>query len=483
MLTRRHLLASPLLAATPDVFRYSAELEPLVRLIEDTPRDKCAVMAVEQMRRGTTLRQFMAALFLAGIRNVNPRPPGFALHCVFVIHAAHTLALEAPTDVRALPLFYALDNFKSAQERDAKAQVGDYTMRALSGSPGHVAAALDAWDIDRAERAAVWLARESAPGETFEVLWKYGARDYRNIGHKAIYAANAERTLRTIGWQHAEPVLRSLVLSLADFGPKATLNGFAFDDQCYHDNTARVGGTFARLPAGWGGRSSSPDQVRSILAALRSGTSGEVCADVAARLMKGQSSAGSVWDAVHLSAAELRMRAGKGTVIGGIHAVSAMNGLHHAYSASTQPRTRYLLTLQAAGWIVQFRHFMAAGRDGLRAWKIDEMRPADKTVSVDEVLAMVPGDLDQAAAGAMRLAAGRESRAQLLAGAARLSITKVDEVHFYKYLAALMEDIPQVDPTWQPSLAAAVVYYMKGPGDPDATAIKHAREALGAMRA
>ncbi len=38
-------------------------------------------------------------------------------------------------------------------------------------------------------------------------MWEYGARDFRNIGHKAIYAANAWRTLQAIGWRHAEPVL------------------------------------------------------------------------------------------------------------------------------------------------------------------------------------------------------------------------------------------------------------------------------------
>src|SRR5215468_12579255 len=134
-ITRRDLLqcvsgtlASPLLLSrseaqvTPEVLRFSAEIEPLVRLIENTPREKCAEMAVEQLRRGVSYRQVLAALFLAGIRNVNPRPPGFALHCVFVIYSAHLISLEAPADSRLLPLFYALDDFKASQERDAKAK-------------------------------------------------------------------------------------------------------------------------------------------------------------------------------------------------------------------------------------------------------------------------------------------------------------------------------------------------------------------------
>ena len=53
-----------------------------------------------------------------------------------------------------------------------------------------------------------WCARR-ALNEVRDLL-RYGARDFRAIGHKAIYVANSCRTLESIGWQHAEPVLRSL---------------------------------------------------------------------------------------------------------------------------------------------------------------------------------------------------------------------------------------------------------------------------------
>src|SRR5688572_3076385 len=114
---------------TPDIARFAPEIEPLVELIERTPREKCAAMAAEQLRKGVSYRQFMAALFLAGIRNVNPRPPGFALHAVFVIHSAHLISLEAPADSRLLPLFYALDVFKASQERDARQN--DFVMKRI----------------------------------------------------------------------------------------------------------------------------------------------------------------------------------------------------------------------------------------------------------------------------------------------------------------------------------------------------------------
>ncbi len=49
-----------------------------------------------------------------------------------------------------------------------------------------------------------------------EALWRVAVRDQRNIGHKAIFAAQSWRTLQTIGWEHAEPVLRSLVYGMLD---------------------------------------------------------------------------------------------------------------------------------------------------------------------------------------------------------------------------------------------------------------------------
>ena len=64
--------------------------------------------------------------------------------------------------------------------------------------------------------AVAALARTAGAQEVFERFCRYGARDFRDIGHKAIYVANSWRTLQTIGWQHAEPVLRSLAYALLE---------------------------------------------------------------------------------------------------------------------------------------------------------------------------------------------------------------------------------------------------------------------------
>ena len=111
-------------AAEPVVF--SDDLEPLVRAIEQVPAERALELAVARLKGGTTPRQLLAAIFLAGIRNVNPQPPGFKLHCVFAVQAAHQLSLDVPTGDRLLPLLWALREFKNSQAEDARhAAAGD----------------------------------------------------------------------------------------------------------------------------------------------------------------------------------------------------------------------------------------------------------------------------------------------------------------------------------------------------------------------
>ena len=75
---------------------------------------------------------------------------------------------------------------------------------------------MEMWDAEAADAAVAALCRSSGAAQTMEPLWRMAVRDQRNIGHKAIFAAQSWRTLQTIGWEHAEPVLRSLVFGMLD---------------------------------------------------------------------------------------------------------------------------------------------------------------------------------------------------------------------------------------------------------------------------
>src|SRR5262245_8851095 len=202
--------------------RLSPDIEPLVHLLEETPRDHLLEEVGARVRRGLAYREVLAALLLAGVRNIQPRPVGFKFHAVLVINSAHMASMNSPDSDRWLPIFWALDAFKNSQAQDV--QQGDWTMSAVdeaSVPPAHKAKqafieAMDKWDEGAADVAATSLARNFGAQECFELFCRTGARDFRDIGHKAIYVANSWRTLQNIGWQHAEPVLRSLAYALLE---------------------------------------------------------------------------------------------------------------------------------------------------------------------------------------------------------------------------------------------------------------------------
>jgi hypothetical protein len=208
------------------------------------------------------------------------------------------------------------------------------------------------------------------------------------------------------------------------------------------------------------------------------------CDQIGSRLMKGEATPASVWDAVHLASAELRMRARSGAALAAVHAVTSANALHHACDAAPDPQTRYLMTLQAVGWMGQFLKWSGAREDALRAVNITDMEPAPEEPTekaVTETLAGIPGQPDAAAARAFRLARDPAARRAFLAAAIRSGIARGDEVHYYKYLAALVEDVPLVSPEWQPHMVSTIVYYAKGTGDAEPASTKRAREALRAL--
>src|SRR5262245_24779150 len=181
----------------PALVKLNTDIEPLVRLIEDTDRERLLEEVAGRIRQGTSYGQLLTAVFLAGVRGIQPRPVGFKFHAVLVINSAHLAAQAAEDRDRWLPLFWAADNFKASQAKNA--EEGDWHMPPVAEGklpPAHKAKerfveAMDAWDEEGVDRAVVSLVRSAGAAEVYELFWRYGARDFRDIGHKAIYAANS----------------------------------------------------------------------------------------------------------------------------------------------------------------------------------------------------------------------------------------------------------------------------------------------------
>jgi hypothetical protein len=470
------------LQVTPEIVQFTPDIEPVVQLIEATPREKCFEMMLGQLHAGLPYRRFVAAVFLAGIRNVRPHPLGFKFHCVLAIHAAHQLSLDVPVNQRLLPMFWMLDDFKESQERDVAE--GDFRMPPVKGplpAPekawNEFHAAMETWDEPRADRAITALTRSRGALEVIEGLWRYGARDFRNIGHKSIYVVGAWRVLKTIGWRHAEPILRSVAMGMTDYGPNHRLNNYAFEDQCFLANQERV--TIADgLPGDWTAGQENLAVTRELLDVMRGGDFVAASAKAIDLLSRSKTGATSLWDAVHLMSAELMIRQ---PGIYGIHTVTSVNALRNAYRESSNSQTRLLMLLQSIGWMCQFRNFMSEVNGGLQEAKITSLTPADVSSNahdaLEDIFAEVGANPQTAAAKTLAFA-GQHDSTQFAAFARQLILLKNREVHGLKFPVAIFEDHKLVSPSWRPHMLATATYYLPGTSQPDSPVMQKARETV-----
>jgi hypothetical protein len=457
----------------PDAVQFRPEIEPVVRWIEDTPREQILDVAVDHLKNGLSYRDLLAGLFLAGIRNIKPHPVGFKFHAVMVINSAHMLGQTASVDDRLLPLLWALDTFKTSQAQDIKE--GDWTLGKVDEArvPGRDKArseflrAMEDWDAEAADAAVAGLCRTSGAAEAMEPVWRMAVRDQRNIGHKPIFAAQSWRTLQAIGWQHAEPVLRSLALGLLD------LHGDARHVPVgpYEANLENA----RKIRDGWQTGKPDPAAARSLLETIRQADAASASAE-AAKLLNQGVSPDSLWDAVMLAASELMARA-PGIVA--IHATTAANSLHYIYGASGDDTTRKLALLQAVGWQPLYR----AAAKPRSALAIDALEPAKPDASGDEAVAeifeSVPEDRETAARKAVGYLNRGGSADLVFAAARRMIFHKGRDSHDYKYGAAAWEEcVLASDPKWRAPLVAATMFNLPGAKTKDSQLMIRAREAV-----
>jgi hypothetical protein len=475
---------------TPDLVRFGPELEPVVRLIEETPRAGCPAMMIGQLRKGLPYRNFLAALFLANLRTHEG-----VEHPSAVLHSAHKLALDLPPEERLLPAFWALDSFKFHQERSRDTPC----LRPLPGAlpsaeraEAEFHAGMKAFDFDRAQRAMAVLARSQPPDRVGEHLWRYGARDWSFIGHNAIWVANTWQTLQAVGWRHAETTLRVLVRQvlggLCDAKPTPRAEADALGDQPYLGNCRLVEHAAGKLPGDWAGAGADVGFTNELLGLIRERASEAACRLAQARLAGGRARAGAVWDAVHLAAAEIVLNRpwDGGTAL---HANTGSCALHYAFRASTGPEDRLVILLQAVAWMCLYRGAVA---DALQKGEIKETRsvtelagadlPPTEDAAAGEILEARRSHPEEAMRKAFEFALRHPRSDVLRRAAARLLPLKATwNPHEIKFPIAMFEKSEWVSPEWRPHIAAVTVLALKGTDDDDMPVVHRVREALRAL--
>lgn len=462
------------------------EIEPLVRLIEDTPRERLLEEVGSRVRDGLSYTDVLAALFLAGVRNVQPRPAvGFKFHAVLVVNSAHAASMSSPHADRWLPIFWALDEFKSSQARDVSE--GNWTMapvdEAQVPTPEKVRAAfhtaMQNWDEAAADAASAGVARWLGATDMLELFAQYAARDFRSIGHKAIYLANSWRTLQTIGWQHAEPVQRSLAYALLNHNgePNPASSDLA-PDRPWKQNSELAG----RIRANWQQGQVDHAATAGFLSVLRS-DSADSAAQAAVELLNRGVAPQSLFDALHLAAGELLMRQ---SGIVALHAVTTTNALHFLFDHTSTEDTRKRLLLQNVSFLPLFREAMRA-RGAVADVQIDQLQAApaagDQTAAaqvaaVEAIFQSVGSRRAQAAQDTLNYLASGRDPAELMHAARRLIFLKGNDSHDYKFSTAVLEDYYRISPHWRQHFLASGTYSLRGASDPDNGLVARIRAAL-----
>jgi hypothetical protein len=467
--------------ADPKVVKLSDDIEPLVRLLEETPRDKLLEEVASRIRKGTSYREVVAALLLAGVKNVQPRPSvGFKFHAVLVVNSAHLASISSPDEQRWLPIFWALDYFKSSQAQDEKE--GNWTMAPVDESrvpAPHKARkafteAMDRWDEAAADAAVAGLARTAGANELFDTFAHYGCRDFRSIGHKAIYVANAWRTLNTVGWQYAEPVLRSLAYALL----ARENSGNPAENDYDADRPGRKNIALAqKFRDDWQAGKVDSHATHDLLATIYGGDGDELCNQVVETINQGVSPQ-SVWDALLVGSGELLMRQ-PGIV--GIHTLTSTNALRYAFDACGDQETRKLLLLQNAAFLTLFRGAMKS-RGNVGEQKIESLEPADlpqdQEAALSSIFESISSSRMKAAQQALAYARAKPDPRDFINRARTLTFLKGRDTHDYKFSSAVLEDYLNVSPAWRDRFLATSVFNLKGTRDNDSPLVARTRSAL-----
>lgn len=462
----------------PKLVRLDAGIEPLVRLIEDTPRAELLEKVGQRIRQGTTYQEVVAGLFLAGIRSLAPRPTvGFKFHAVMVVNAAHLESLAAPENERWLPIFWALDEFKDSQAMEQKA--GGWRMAPVDESavpPAHKAKqvfieAMENWDEKKADAAIAGLARSAGANEIFELFYRFGARDFRDIGHKAIFTSHSWRLLQFIGWQHAEPVLRSLTFAVLTHDLKNTTPALADApaDRPWRRNVKLI----ANMKPDWMSGKVDEGASRDMLDVLRQGSNNDAC-DKAVELIGRGISPNSVFDALFIAAGEIVMRQ---PAVPNLHTMSSTNALRYAFQATGDDDTRKLLLLQNCAFIPMFREAFRGGKD----IRIDALTPLalnQPAGALDEIFADTAKDRMSAARKVRQYLNEGGDVHELMNSIRRLIFAKGVNAHDYKFSCAMLEDYFKVSPALRNQFLSAGIFYFRGRGDKDNPLVQRTREAL-----
>jgi hypothetical protein len=315
--------------------------------------------------------------------------------------------------------------------------------------------------------------------EIFSLLFAYGARDLRDIGHKAITVANAHALIGFLDSSQREAILRSTVAALQNSDTDANPGAHDLEpDRPWRINQKRL----REIPADWKQGRNDPaarSQLRSELRSALYRESEEQAGGAIVTMLRSGLSPDAIWQVLFNTAAELVMtQPGILTV----HAQTTANALYYAYRICRDEPTQQMLLLQCAAFIAMFRQFTAGAAD----FQLDALQPAEPHGSGIDAIEEIYSEVS---AGRRSLAAGKAlgylqtgGDPQALIGVARHHVVyHADEAHDYKFAEAVFENYASLeDAQWRRRYLSAGMAYFKAPAQQPGAVVQETLEALRA---
>jgi hypothetical protein len=453
----------------------------LLKMLEDSPREQVPRELVRRIRAGAHYEEVLAALCLATVRNVQPYPDvGFKYHTVMMLRAIDAATEHQPTADQWLPVIWAADYFKESQAEERSS--GGWRQPARPALPTgdaqsvrrSLTSALDRWDRDAADAAIARYSQIASAEEIFAVLFTYGLRDLRAIGHKAIAVSNAHLLTGLLGSAQAEPLLRSTVAALlnSDEDPDPATHDLP-PDRPWRENEKRL----SQIPASWGQGHDDAGARTHLRAALYQASPEEAGAVVVELLRRGVSPE-PIWQVLFDTAAELVLRQ-PGIVA--VHSQTTANALHYTYLVSHDDRTRQLTLLQCAAFVAMFRQMTGAKVGDLDLSSLPPQRPDHAGEdAITEIFAELTASRRLLAAQKCLgfLQAGGDA-AQVISIARHHVAYGAREPHDFKFAEAMLENYAQLpDATWRPRFLSAGMAYFKAPARQPVAVVQEAKELL-----
>lgn len=208
----------------PTPVRFSESIEPLVRFVEETPRDQILDSTLARLRAGVPVETMLTASALAVARS-SDLPPGHhggPLHPLAGLHAILHLSRRLTGEQRFLPILQhvALSNKHIHDPVTGPYAMLEFTPLDAGGAEATKAAFLKAasrGESNKADHLFQWLWANIPPIEAFDLLLSVAIPKNAVDDHYFIFPAFTWRALEQFGTEYRPFLMRPAVRYVARF--------------------------------------------------------------------------------------------------------------------------------------------------------------------------------------------------------------------------------------------------------------------------